>query len=109
MVVGPEKVKIPEQLAPILGVVQREVYVMAYNLTEDGVLIWAQVRPQTALHYSGKLDHVASGVVRYEEKRKDAVPRLVSEEMERARPHVAPGLAQAGVLLHHPRRGRRPP
>lgn len=88
LVGGPEEVKIPDYLALILGLVQREVHLTVYVQTNDDILVWAQSRPDDAILYPGMLDHAASGVIKHGETENGTINRLVYENLDGGRGHI---------------------
>lgn len=85
LVGGAGDVRIPDVLAPILGIVRKSIHITAYTETRDGMLIWGQNRPKTALYYPGKLDQTGSGYVKYGETEIEAINRLVHQELDGGR------------------------
>lgn len=85
LIEGPEEVKIPDYLALIPGLVQREVHLTAYVQTHDDILVWVQNRPEDALLYPEMLDHAASGAIKHGETESDAINRFVYEELDGGR------------------------
>lgn len=79
---GSEGIRIPDVLVPLLGIVRKSVHITVHTWAPEGLLIWVQTRPRTALHYPGKLDQAASGCVWYGETESEAINRLVHEEID---------------------------
>jgi isopentenyldiphosphate isomerase len=82
----------------LFGIITFGVFLIAYVRTDDGLKYWIQKRAMSKRVWPGKLDTVAAGSVKPQEKAFEAVVREAGEEAGFSQEYTRANIRSCGVL-----------